>query len=84
MRELVEIVFDKEAVFELPGEAFRMYVWMKMYLPSFGYEISQRELVENLQISLNTVGKYLNMLIVKGYIAKEVEVGMTATYRVVK
>ena len=78
------VIFDVEAIHGLTGEAFKLYMWMKVYLPKYGYEISYRDLAKILQSSPTTMRKHMDTLVAEGYIERIVDVGMTATYRVLK
>lgn len=79
-----EVTFDREAIFHMSGEAFRIYMWMNTYLPDYGYEMSYRELAEILGSSPTTLRKHIDWLVASGWIERIALAGITATYRVIK
>ena len=81
---MTTISINEEAIYELRDEGLRVYIWMVMYLPSHGYEVSYREIAGMLQISPTTVRKGMDQLVELGYVQRTVNVGMTATYKIVK
>ena len=83
-RELSTATLNIEALHELSGEGFRIYTWMCEYLPKTGYEISCRDLGMALQISPSTVNKHINYMVANGWLEKHVDIGMTATYKILK
>lgn len=81
---MTTVTFDREAMFKLPSDAYKIYMWMLIYLPEHSYEISYRELAVNLFMSPTTVRKYMDWMVDNGYVERTVNVGMTASYRIIK
>lgn len=79
----IEITSDH--IFELQGESLRIYLWMAMYLPRHGYEVSYREIAANLQASPGTVKKAIDLMVDRGYLDRQMNSGtIPPTYKVLK
>lgn len=81
---MTTMTFNEDALFELPAEAFRVYTWMALYLPKYSYEISYRELAGNLFMSPTTVRKHMDWMVQNGWVERSIDVGFTASYRIIK
>jgi len=81
---MTTVRFNEESLYELRDESLRVYLWMLVYMPVHGYEISYREIAGMLQVSPTTVRKAMDILVEKGYITRTVNIGMTATYNILR